>query len=138
VIVTLRESIAGAVAAEERESMTKAWQKAADALDVRTQAMADLQLALDVLASTFHGVLRANEEAWLALPEKPNGHPYSITPAGIEAIADMYLVGASGGKLGRSPINPHVARQRADLVTVAKDLANQLLAPSCSTEGATT
>ena len=78
------------------------------------------------MASEHGALLIETEAAWNALPAKPWNRPPTFKEPDLEARLQLYLFGASDGRLGQGT-NAQVARMRPDLVQTADEAAAMLL-----------
>ena len=127
-LAAARTALASATDADELSALLSAWDRAAALLEARSVAFENCQAKLDAFVATLEPLKRLNEEAYAALPVRPDFRPTSSTPGGMAALIDLYLHGASNGWLGKVGLSPYMARMRPTLGGTARDLAKRLLA----------
>ena len=124
----LRERLAQAQAAQERNARQAQWARAERLLDERAAAVARLQACADAFAAALRETAALSDQAWAALPEVPG-----FRPAGygrdLATRVGLYLLGATDGRLGSGAVSPHVARLRPDLVRQDREARAVLLQP---------
>lgn len=113
------------------------WAKARALLVARSERVLRLQLLLDQVASEHGALLVETEAAWEALPVKPWSRPPTFKEPDLEARVQLYLFGASDGRLGQGA-NAHVARMKPPLVQTADEAAAMLLSAYVPTPAAPT
>lgn len=124
-----RSRLAAAADAQDRESAADAWEVAASLQKRRIAAFERSQKLLDQWLATLPGLLEATEDAYSALPVKPDFRPASCSANGLAVLVELYIFAHSDGWLcRRAGPSAHVAKQRPSLVTEANDMSHRLLA----------
>lgn len=123
-----RTRLEGARRARSASDSASAWEATERLLSARSEAMARLQALLVEVAAEHRRLLALSEDAWQSLPTRPTSRPPTFAPGDLSARLQLFLYGASGGRLG-SGSNAYVASQRPDLVTQGHDATLMLMAP---------
>lgn len=127
-LAALRVRLAEARRDAALEKRHAAWARLSALLDQRAAAVAELQACADAFADALRRTTALSDQVWAALPAVPG-----FRPAGygrdLATRVDLYLLGATDGRLGSGAISPHVARLRPDLVRLDREARAVLLQP---------
>ena len=127
-LTALRERLATLRHQEATQETRAHWAQAEALLAQRSAAMRELQDCADAFAAALAQCVQLSDAVWAALPELPG-----FRPAGygrdLPTRVDLYLLGATDGRLGSGALSAHVARQRPDLVRLDLDARALLLRP---------
>jgi hypothetical protein len=128
---SLQERLAQLRAEQARAAAQARWQHAQALLQQRRAAITELQACADAYALALEHAVDASEAVWAALPEHPPHRPATYG-RDLYARAAAYLYGATDGKShgpGVGGSAAHLARQRANLVTLDAGARDILLLP---------
>jgi DNA repair exonuclease SbcCD ATPase subunit len=128
---SLRERLAQLRAEQARHALDERWQHAQSLMQERRHAIAALQACADAYARALEHAVQASEAVWAALPEHPPHRPATYG-RDLYARAAAYLYGATDGKSNGPGVGgsaAHLARKRADLVTLDASARGILLLP---------
>jgi len=126
-LATARAKLGAVQQANEAAATAQAWDAAEKLLEQHQRAALRVQAAATELAKAHAVLLNASQAAWQALPTKPMNRPGMFTAGGLDGRLQLFLYGASEGRLGRGT-NVHVAQTHADLAQGASEAALMLLA----------
>ncbi|MFJ1253349.1 hypothetical protein [Cupriavidus sp. CuC1] len=138
-LAAARAQLTAAELARAQGDLDMRWEIAHRLLRRRVEKATELQRLLDQVADRFGELLELTEQAYQSLPAKPDSRPLMMTQAGLGTAIEMYLFGATDGRLS-SPggaSSAHVARTRPDLVNVSDDLCVMLMAKRIQAEKVT-
>jgi hypothetical protein len=135
-VTTLRDALAKSEQADRTRSEAHAWEQAESLLARRTAGASDLQDKADAFLDSLRVFLQLNEQAYSALPKRPDFRPLPATWAGACNLVELYLYGNSEGVICSQGVSPHVAKSRPDLVSTARELTAQLLKTKPQRQGA--
>jgi hypothetical protein len=124
-----QKNLADAADAADADSLADAWEVAASLWKRRDAAIERSQKLLDQWLGTLPGLREATEDAYRALPTKPDFRPIACTSNGMAALIELHVFGHSDGWIcQRSGSSSHVAKQRPSLSQQAADMSARLLA----------
>ena len=127
-LVMLRSKLAAATQAEA-EAVTQRKQETAEAMAQQLiELTGQMQAQFDTAVATLLKAVDLTEALYGALPARPESRPMVTTGHALRTRVEIYIFGISNGTLCQKGMSAHQAREKPDLVAMAREVAAILLA----------